>query len=274
MNIKELDIDDIVTFVMEENKIPNIQLQKYYQLKWFFSALKKDVYTFQKPSTWHDPFEDFISQLSNNREGTFVSGLDITDHIYAMSTINKRSECDGMWRNFANTSGVLVYTSSKKLIKSIVTFLLNNGCCKDRKTFMNGYDVKRQLTGSVKIQKINYMSDTAIADFFKSATKQANHDYNKLSFDALSIKRMEYDYESEYRVFLIARHLNLKEQQFLNAGYFKETINRIILSPNANTKRVNRLTLLITKKYGIDRDKIEQSKLYNINDFKKKYGFG
>ncbi len=33
------EIDEIVAYVMKENSIPDIQLQKYYQLKWFFSAL-------------------------------------------------------------------------------------------------------------------------------------------------------------------------------------------------------------------------------------------
>ena len=65
------EIDKIVAYVMKENNIPDIQLQKYYQLKWFISALKYDVYTFQKPSTWDDPFEDFISKLTNNSKGAF-----------------------------------------------------------------------------------------------------------------------------------------------------------------------------------------------------------
>jgi hypothetical protein len=67
-------IDKIVAYVMKENSIPDIQLQKYYWLERFFSALDNDVFTFQKPSTWHDPFEDFISKLTDNSKGTFVSG--------------------------------------------------------------------------------------------------------------------------------------------------------------------------------------------------------
>ena len=115
-NVEIDDVDGIVAYVMDENNIPGIQIQKYYSLKWFLSALKKDNYTFQKPSTWADPFEDFIPKLSNNSEGTFVSSLNITDDIYAMSTINKRSECDRMRSNFAKTNGVLIYTSTRKMV--------------------------------------------------------------------------------------------------------------------------------------------------------------
>ncbi|MCK4981217.1 MAG: hypothetical protein KAS62_12525 [Candidatus Delongbacteria bacterium] len=274
MDSQKLDIDNIVSFVMKENKIPNIQLQKYYKLKWFFDALKENHFTFQEPSTWHDPFEDFISKLSNSREDTFVNNFNITDGIFAMSTISKRSECDGMWRNFADTDGVLIYTTSRKIIKSIVTFLLDNGCCKDNKSFTNDYDVKKLLSYTIKIQKIRYMSDLGIANFFKSATEQPYNDYIKLSLDALSIKRMEYDYESEYRVFLIAELLNLNKVQFLNIGYFKETITKIILSPNADSTQVDRLTSKLIREYSIDCEIIEQSKLYNIGDFKEKYNLG
>ncbi len=268
-----LDIDEIVDFIMKKNNIPNVKLQKYYQLKWFLHALKHDTYTFQKPSTWADPFEDFISKLTNNNKHAYVNNINITDSIYAMSTINKKSECDGMWSNFANTSGVLIHTSSKKMIKSIVRYLLSNGCCSNHNTFLNGFDVFNQLAGFIKLQKIQYKPDSEIAKIFISATKQDNLDYNKLSFDMLSIKRREYEYESEYRVFLVPEHLNLIETHFLNAGYLKETIDKIILSPKASPLRVKRLTSLLSKRYNIKSNSIEKSKLYDIEHFKKEHGF-
>ena len=114
--IHNLDINDIVNYIMKTNEIKNTPLQKYYTLKRFLATLKNDTFTFQKPSTWEDPFEDFISKLTNNYKKAYVQGLNITHDIYAMSTINKKNECDGMWKNFANTSGILVHTSSKKII--------------------------------------------------------------------------------------------------------------------------------------------------------------
>ena len=177
-----------------------------------------------------------------------------------------------MWKNYAMNNGVLIYTSSRKIIKSIVRFLVNNNCFKDEETFMNEIDVKKQLIGSIRLKKIEYRPETKIAKFFKSATKHTNNNFNELSFDALSIKKTEYNYESEYRVLFYPVPL-MKEEKYLKIGCFKETINKIILSPNANTIRFNRLISLLTKKYGIERNLIEQSTLYNINDFKKKYGF-
>jgi len=267
------EIDKIVAYVMKENNIPDIQLQKYYQLKWFISALKNNVYTFQKPSTWDDPFEDFISKLTNNSKGAFVNGLNITDDIYAMSTINKRSECDGMWRNFADTNGVLIYTTSRKMIKSIVAYLLHNGCCKDRNINLNNYDVYRQLTGGIKLKKIDYMSDSSIAKFFKNLTQNSATNYNDVRFEALSIKRLEYDYESEYRVFLTPNKLNIKEERFLSAGHFKETITKIVLSPNAGSSKVAELRHKLINEFNIDGNIIERSKLYDLDSFKLQHGF-
>lgn len=268
------NIDKIVSYVMDENNISDIQMQKYYSLKWFLSALKNDNYTFQKPSTWSDPFEDFISNLTNDSKGTFVNGFNITNDIYAMSTINKRSECDGMWSNFAKTNGVLIYTSSRKIVKSLVSFLLDNGCFKNRKLFANGYDVYTTLKGNIKIEKINYMADKSIAAFFINLTNQSlmPDGYNRIRFEALSIKRMEYDYESEYRVFIVPSKLNLKEQRFFNAGYFKQTISKIVLSPKASPLRIKRLESILTNRYGMSKNIIEKSKLYDIVSFKQKYG--
>jgi len=268
------NIDDIVSYIMDENNISDVSLQKYYSLKWFFLALQNDSFTFQKPSTWSDPFEDFISKLTNNSKDTFVNGLNITDDIYAMSTINKRSECDGMWSNFAKNNGVLIHTSPRKIIKSLVSFFLANGCCKNRKVYLNGYDIFRTFAENIKIEKITYATDKKIAEFFKNLTVNSliPSDYNSIRFEALSMKRTEYDYESEYRVFIVPSRLNVVEKRFLNVGYFKQTISKITLSPNANSQRVKRLNLLLTNKYGINAKIIGQSELYNIDVFKKKYG--
>ena len=267
-------IDDIVSYIMDENNISDISLQKYYSLKWFLLSLQNDNFTFQKPSTWSDPFEDFISKLTNNSKGTFVNGLNITNDIYAMSTINKRSECDGMWSNFAKNNGVLIHTSPRRIIKSLVTFFLANGCCKDKKVYLNGYDSFRTFAENIKIEKITYATDKKIADFFKKLTVNSliPSDYNTIRFEALSIKRIEYDYESEYRVFIVPNRLNIAEQHFLNAGYFKQTISKITLSPNASPLRIKRLNSLLINKYKIDDKIIEQSELYNIDVFKNKYG--
>jgi len=268
------NIDDIVSYIMDENNISDVSLQKYYSLKWFLLALQNDSFTFQKPSTWSDPFEDFISKLTNNSKGTFVNGLNITDDIYAMSTINKRSECDGMWSNFAKNNGVLIHTSPRKIIKSLVLFFLANGCCKNRKVYLNGYDTFRTFAENIKIEKITYATDKKIAEFFKNLTVNSliPSDYNSIRFEALSMKRIEYDYESEYRVFIVPSRLNAVEKRFLNVGYFKQTISKITLSPNASSLRVKRLNLLLASKYGINAKIIEQSELYNIDVFKKKYG--
>jgi len=138
---------------MNKNKISNFKIQKYYQLKWFLNALKINRYTFQKPSEWDDPFEDFLSKLTNNHKNAYVNEIHITDSIYAMSTIRKESECDGMWKNFANTTGVLVHTDIKKVITSIVAYLLENNCCSNSNLYLNNFDKKNKLATSIKEKK-------------------------------------------------------------------------------------------------------------------------
>lgn len=266
--LKDINIDNLVDAVMKKNNMKNIPLQKYYKLRWFLDALKKDRFTFQKPSNWSDPFEDFISKLVNHSCYVYANKLNISDGFYAMSTIRKKSECYAMWKNFADSNGVLIYTSSKKIVKSMIKSVLDNKAwLKDR----NFIDIVNQLSGVIKIKKVQYFSDKKIADHFKSTTGEPQFDYYNLTFKTLSIKKKEYEYESEYRVFFVPELLKIKEEKFLHTGYFKEAIDKIILSPVATDLRVRRLNSILTKRYDFKKDNIEKSHLYDIEYFKKKY---
>ncbi len=270
--MNESYIDELTKYVMLEHKIPNVPLQKYYTLKRFLKALQSDTFTFQKPSSWDDPFEDFISKLTNYSKDTYVNRLNVSNFIYAMSASNKKSECDGMWRNFANTSGVLVHTSSKLIVKSLISFIIDKGLVNSQLlASARDISIKNTLAKAIRIKKVRYRPDKEIATFFKDITEQPKSDYEKISYDALSIKRMEYDYESEYRVFLIPKFIKLSEERFLCIGYFKNAINKIILSPKADSTRINRLKRVLVGKYKIDKSIIEKSKLYDIEHFKKLY---
>ncbi|WP_172200935.1 DUF2971 domain-containing protein [Campylobacter sp. RM16188] len=269
MNKNLLDIDNLTEGIMKDNEINDINLQKYYKLRRFLSALRNDKFTFQKPSNWDDPFEDFISKLTNYSKYAYVNRLEISHGIYAMSTLNKKIESEAMWKNFANSTGVLVHTTTRKIIKSIIKYLIDNDCFKDRNLHFSGRDVERQLVNSIKINKIEYMTDEKIANYFKQATNKEQFDYGRLAFNALSIKRREYDYESEYRVFIVPKLLGLEKVKLLHIGYFKETIDKVILSPLANDVRIIRLSNILEKKYGIHN--IEKSHLYDLEYFKKKF---
>jgi hypothetical protein len=134
---------------------------------------------------------------------------------------------------------------------------------------LNSLDIKRQLANSIRFKKIEYRGDVEIAKLFLKATNKEAVDYNSLSFDMLSIKRMEYEYENEYRFFLVADILDLTHTKFLSVGYFKETIEKIILSPKANDIRVHRLNTVLFKKYNINKNIVEKSNLYDIEHFKR-----
>lgn len=120
-----------------------------------------------------------------------MNRLEISNGIYVMSTLNKKIESEAMWKNFANSIGVLVHTATRKIIKSIIKYLIDNDCFKDRNLYFNGKDVERKLVNSIKINKIEYMTDEKIANYFKQATNKEQFDYFQLAFNVLYIKRME-----------------------------------------------------------------------------------
>lgn len=270
--INTIDIDLLVDSIMNKNEIyKNLTVQKYYSLKWFINALKQDRFTFQKPSTWEDPFEDFISKLTNNHKRAIYNDFNITNDIYAMSTINKKNECDGMWSNFAQKNGVLVHIKVKNLIKSIVEFLIEKNCCSNNKVYINKYDIQNQISNNIKMIKIDYLTDEEIAKTFRTITKTGDMNVNYLSYRMLSLKRKEFEYENEYRFFINPKLLGLAKTTYLPIGFLNRTIEKVILSPRANDLRVSRLKNLLTNRYNINNNIIDKSNLYDINYFKKTY---
>ena len=271
--LKDIDVDNIVDTVIKTNSMQNIPLQKYYKLKWFLDALKKDRFTLQKLSSWNDPFEDFMSKLVNFSGKSYVNSLNISDGFYAMSTINKKSECYAMWKNFADSNGVLIYTSSKKIVKYMIKYVLDNkDWLNDRNLYLGNMDIVNQLSEAIKINKVRYLTDEKIADCFKRATDEPQFNYYDLTFKMLSIKKKEYDYESEYRIFFVPELLKIKEKKFLYIGYFKEAIDKIVLSPMVTDLCVRRLSSsILTSRYNFKEYSIEKSHLYDIEYFKNKY---
>ena len=114
--LNDKEIEEIVSEILINGNIKrNITLHKYYSLERFLASLMTNKFTFQKPKDWEDPFEDFMSKLVNNYNDEKYN-IRITNNIYAMSTINKTNECDGMWTNFAQKTGVLIHIKVKKIL--------------------------------------------------------------------------------------------------------------------------------------------------------------
>lgn len=270
--MKTLNYDDLASFVMRENNIRNIRIQKYYSLKWFFIALHSNTFTFQKPSSWEDPVEDFISKLVNNAESERVNSLNITNSIFAMSTTSNINECDGMWRNFAQKRGVLIYTTTKKILSSIIQYLFEMKCFDDKDMFENNYDIQNQLKYSIKVHKIQYTSDSKIANFFRLITLiDDDNNYYDLSYMSLSKKRLEFAYENEYRIFIIPTHFGINEHKFLPMGNFKNAIHKIVLSPFEKPVVCKKIKRILQNRYGFTANSIENSKLYDLDYFKSKH---
>ena len=68
---------------------------------------------------------------------------------------------------------------------------------------------------------------------------------------------------------LLVKSLDKTQTKFLSVGYFKETIEKIILSPKANDIRVHRLNTVLFNKYNINKNIVEKSNLYDIEHFKR-----
>lgn len=247
-------------------------LQKYFSIERFFDGLQKDKSTFQEPKNWDDPFEDFISKLQNNNDNAYVQGLNITKGIYAQSWISKKSECDGMWRNFASLDdGVLIYTKAESIIENLFQYLIDIGTFNDSTPFKDRFDIQQQLKGSIDLRKIEYLHDKDIASLFTQKTENADLNYNEVAINLLSKKRKEFEYENEYRLFVKQELLKLPNDKYLELGYLTKMIDKVVFSPLMSDKKVCHFSKKLILEYNFKEEQISKSNLYNINSFKQKY---
>ncbi len=268
-----INITDFVDAFFEQIKVKKSQpLQKYFKIDRFFDGLEKNKTTFQEPKNWDDPFEDFISKLENNNINASVQGLNITKGIYAQSWISKKSECDGMWRNFASLDdGILIYTKAEKIIENLFEYLIDIQTFDDKNHFTGRFDIQQQLKGSIDLRKIDYLYDKDIATLFTQKTEHTNYDYDEVALNLLSKKRREFEYENEYRLFVKQGSLKPPNDKYLELGYLKNAIDKIVFSPLMDNDKVCQLTKTLVLKYNFKEEQILKSNLYNIDAFKEKY---
>lgn len=270
-------IDDITDSIVTRD----FSVKKYYDYDGFFTyALQNDRFTFRLPKDWDDPMEDFLSRLRNPQKNYEFQPIEvinnlspITENIYAMSTIRKNNECDGMWRNFAGMDskgryGVLVHFSVKNIIRSIVKYIIDNKFLKYNESSL----IQDQISKNIFVEQVKYSTDEEIAEFFKEITKlNDNTDFNEVAIRSLLKKRKEYEYENEYRILIRQDLLNIPKKEYLQIGSFKDSIEKVILSPHLDKCQVTNYKECIEKNNSEFKIKIEQSILYNVEHFKKIY---
>jgi len=269
----EINISNFVNAFFDTIKIQKTHpLQKYFSIERFFDGLQKDKSTFQEPKNWDDPFEDFISKLQNNNKNAYVSGLNITKGIYAQSWISKKSECDGMWRNFASLDdGVLIYTKAESIIESLFQYLIDIGTFDDNNHFKGRFDIQQQLKGSIDLRKVKYVQDKDIATLFTQKTESPHLDYNEVSLNLLSKKRKEFEYENEYRLFVKQELLKLPNDKYLELGYLTRIIDKIVFSPLMSEEKVCHYRKKLILEYHFKEEQVSKSNLYNIDAFRQEY---
>lgn len=273
MENSEIFIDECVRKFFESSDVnANHKIQRYMKLDRFFKSLERNTLTFQEPKSWDDPFEDFISKLKNCRPNAQFNSFNICEGTYAQCWISKNIECDGMWRNYATLDkGIQIHTTFGKVIKSLFKWLLNNKNFEDKSIFENELDIQRSLCYSIEIRKINYVSDKDIANKFIVKTSTIDLDFDQVRYNLLSMKRNEFSYENEYRIFIETIALKLPSDKFLEIGYLKDIIDKITFSPMVNDIILSLNKQRLIEEHHFSSNIIEKSSLYDFHSFKKRY---
>lgn len=177
---------------------------KYIKYDYFKKSVKNKNLIFVSPQKWEDPFEKI---LYNNEQYT----------IFCMCVTNKSvTNQDAAWWRYSNdvrSKLIRVHYRKPKLLKALDSFASQSGC-------------------KVYISKIQYVSQDEIIGK-KNELCNSEVDY----INNMSLKRRQFDYENEIRIFLVwdkNKHLEdkNKDQYVIPDVDYKGLINRIQIGPH------------------------------------------
>lgn len=165
-------------------------LYRIFNYDYFLKDLQNNTLTLVQPHSWQDPFENFLLRSQGRLDDGTIVGFDsIRDSFYSQCW-SQKEECDGLWRNYKgdNQFAIKVKTTSGKL-------------------FENLYDISNQFHYlSYFIGKVDYVSDSEIASYFKDKIDFNNFQSGAEFASTLLLKRMAFAYEEEVRIIVYEKN--------------------------------------------------------------------
>ena len=261
----------------------NERIYRYMKIDRFFEYLRNDEDLFSIPLAWadFDPFEDLLSKVESIKGNAF----NITGDLFAQCW-NRGLECDGMWKNyttFALDDGVMITSSVDVILSNIFSLLYGSEIFSNDSIFQERYDIEKTIESMFYATSVNYLPVDEIVNRYEcyfglldcmGSGSLGTMDSLPLSFTKiaklLSIKRMEYSYEKELRIFLqfygnIPKGFNTLPGRGLLMPGFKNRVMSVAFSPKVSAIKFNCYRETLVKDFGFSQDTISRSNMYDLN---------
>lgn len=187
---------------------------------------------FAQPSTWPDPYE--VSLVHSNSHKLFGQCW------------GTRGVSDAMWRIYStNHLGVRISTSTRKLKKAIASELIRRGF-------------------ELRMQNVDYLNPHDLRGKVSKISKELAENFNvQQAMDVLFLKRVAFDYESEYRVVIYCPDATkvLARQGIKIQVDPHELIDSVLLDPRAPDELIAALSFYFKGKLKFAK-RVQRSVLY------------
>ena len=213
-NLKDSDFNDDYLNINAVDLDLTENIFRIFKYEYFIKDLIDKKLTLVRPHTWQDPFENFLLNSQGQMDdGRIVSFDNIRDEYYCQCW-SLKEECDGIWRNYKgeNEFAIKAKTTSKKLFNEI-------------------YDMNNKVHNLCYfIGKVDYVSDSEIADFFKDKIDFNNFQSGLELPLTLLMKRKSFSYEEEVRIIVYDKTPNSTDLLRINLD-LNYIIDEIIFDP-------------------------------------------
>ncbi|WP_044000464.1 DUF2971 domain-containing protein [Hymenobacter swuensis] len=186
----ELKLDHIFNNVIDVDL--DTPIYRLFGAKRFYQLLDEKQLALVNPSSWEDPFENFLLKARwELADGTPVNMASIRDRYYGQCWTLRR-ECDGLWQNYRGAATEENKAPYAFKVATTVRQLMNE--------FYDMSNPYHQL--SYFLGKVRYRTDEEILNFFanderlNTREQMANLRYTR----TLLIKREAFSYEEEVRL--------------------------------------------------------------------------
>jgi len=227
------------------------KIHRITSVGYFLDLLKNRRLCLASPSTWQDPFENFLLNIELYKtSGERIELAQLRASFYCQCW-SLHEESDLLWRAYSRDNlCVRISTSASALLSEV----------------QKHFDLSMNEFVLSKIGKVIYKTQKEIEKII-----QNEDDYRKFFdsegfFDALLIKRKAFSAEREVRLMLRDHDRKNEPTLFFVKDFDLGFIDKVTFDPRIDTTIFEAIKDFICR-YGISESKVERSNLYETKRF-------
>lgn len=232
-----------------------MQLYKYIPFKFVVSLLESNSLFLNSIMQWEDSYENFLLKQNFMTTKKNPVGENIIKKcfsgFYGQSWTDIKSS-DAMWR---------IYSCTPKSISH--TWDLGNVAIRVESSTEQLKSLSTPSTWGVEMRKIRYVSNVEIKECLDDLPVINRHNMTKYILESLFMKRVEFQHESEVRLFVHVPSTEKIHNSITIPVIPNDIISEFVVDPRLTDEQYNMIKMKLIE-CGAKENTIRKSKLYDL----------